>query len=342
MEVLTTKLRFELFEADENIHGYFDYPSDESWEKILEQFNNSHEKYQSGYYTEEIFISECKAILKKEPEFLDAYAQIGNIYLNAKNFSDASRWYKRGLSIALPLIAENFSGQIHWGNDDNRPFLRLHHGSILCAIRLGRMKVAIEQMEQHLLWNPHDNIGIRYLLGDVYLTIGTNDKAKEIFMAYGSEYPPYQYSLGLLEFKCGNYIKAATALRIGFAGNSYIAEALTGRVSLRKHSYWHSTSDMYPETALSYLELLGAKNWAAVEEATDFLDWLFNCADVLNERADITAPREALLYENDIKIRIPLLSSMEQLLAGINDNLSEMLIRKVRDRNGNFRWPWQM
>ena len=56
---------------------------------------------------------------------------------------------------------------LHWGHIDNRPFLRCVHGYGLCLWRLGRLKEAEEVFTRMLWLNPTDNLGVRFLLGEV-------------------------------------------------------------------------------------------------------------------------------------------------------------------------------
>ena len=296
MSALAPGLRFTPYDQDGSLEGRFHPLDDQSWQALLDQFDEANESHQDGRLPSNAFVTQCKAILKSNPGFLDAYAHVGNVFMEDEDVRTAERWYKKGLAIALPLIPKGFAGTIPWSDLDNRPFLRVHHGALLCALRLGRLKTAIAQMEEHLRWNPNDNIGVRYLLGDAYLATRQIDKARETIEAYAREYPPYLYSLGLIEFQAGRFVEAATAPRQGFASNPYIAEGLTGRFVLQRHCYWHSSSHMAPETAIDYLDLLGLKNWEADEDAITFVDWLFNCSAVLQERADSTATREALSY----------------------------------------------
>ncbi len=53
-----------------------------------------------------------------------------------------------------------------WQSLLDRSFLCGLHGTLPCELRLGKLKAAIAQMEQHLRWNPNDNLGVRYLIGD--------------------------------------------------------------------------------------------------------------------------------------------------------------------------------
>jgi tetratricopeptide (TPR) repeat protein len=97
---------------------------------------------------------------------LDAHAHLGN--LDFDNFPEkAIHYYEVGLRIGELSLGDDFSGVLHWGLIDNRPFLRCMHGYGLCLWRLGHLDDA-ERVFDRMLWlNPSDNQGVRFLIGDV-------------------------------------------------------------------------------------------------------------------------------------------------------------------------------
>lgn len=335
-------ISFTVFEpdpddVDRREQGRFVLPDDLSWRKCEEEL----EKAQDTSKTYSAYFDALEKTVKREPNFLDGYAHIGGAYLDCGSVDAAKAWYQKGLNIALSLIPEGFKGRIPWYELDNRPFLRLHHGYILCLLRSGQYKMAAKLMEEHLRWNENDNIGVRFLIGDAYLHAGMTKKARMALSNAEREYPPNAYSLGLLEFREGNFVAAATALRRGFAGNQYIAEILTGRNQPKKHFFWHSSSDQNPDLAAGYLDSQCLKLWSETEGAQDFVDWLFNCSAVLRERAALGEVREGLTYEHDFNVRGELVERHRILLSKIDNSVSESLIRKVTDRYGTEHWPWQ-
>ena len=248
----------EPFSGERKHQGRFILPENPSWRRCEEEFDQILETAET--YSERI--KALKAIVKKEPNFLDGYAHLGGAYLTCDSDHEAYIWYQKGLDIALPLIPRDFKGRISWYELDNRPFLRLHHGYILCVLRSGQYKKAAKAMEEHLRWNKDHNTGVRFLIGDAYLQAGMEKKARKTLQDGARDYPPNAYSLGLLEFREKNFIAAATTLRKAFAGNQYIAEILTGRNIPRKHFFWHSTSDQDPDTAMGYLDFQCMRLWS--------------------------------------------------------------------------------
>lgn len=339
-------LRFEIYTEDEEEQGLFVEPRTAAWDELTEQFDELLGDADRGDVTYAEYEKQCRQIVKKHPQFLDAYAHAGMIHLPPHledEVSAAARWYRKGFKIAQEIIPEGYSGKIEWAHLSNRPFLRVHHGLILCALRQGKINPAIKLMEQHLSWNPNDNIGVRYILGDAYLTIPFRwSEAREHLRNIADEYPPARYSLGLLEFAEGNLIPAITSLRKGIAENPYIAEAITGRIALEPHPYWHSSSHDSPSTAGSYLELLGEELWEKNLEAIEFLDWLFASSKCLKERAAYTEIREELTTEHEYNNRRKILNRLSELDRAISDRTSETWLNKVKTRSGQEVWPWEI
>jgi len=320
--------------------GVFTPTDMEKWNAIEARFEELIEDFEEERLSDKRILVACKAILKKEPDFLDAYAFLGQMH--AEKPATALSWYKKGLAVALALLPEQYAGRIEWGFLENRPFLRCHHEYILTLIRAGKYDAAGTEIERHLQWNPNDNIGVRYLQGDVCLAAGDIDKASEALQRCAGEYPPCFYSLGLLEFRNGRHAQAATALRKGFLANPYIGEALNGRAALLPHAYWHASSHNAPGTAIEYLTLLGMDLWSADDEPMLFLGWLFNCSDCLRERADAVAIAERLLSEETVGRRTELLRQAEALLDAITDEQSARLVKKRPDRDGELLHPWEL
>ncbi len=79
-------------------------------------------------------------------------------------------------------------------------------------------------------------------------------------------------------------------------------------------------------------------DWAT--EETDFVDWVFNSAPVLKERAKLMELHEGLTYERDPDRRSPYAEKSAYLVDGITDTLSKKMVRKIRNRLDQEVWPW--
>lgn len=327
--------------------GYFLAPRTTAWSRL----DDALEAAEHGSKTYRAYLNKLDRLIDKEPDYFDAYNYAGNAFLEIADsqkvdealtaINAAQRYYSRAFERAKTLIPSDFAGRIIWGHLDNRPFLRAHHGLILCHLWRNEYAQATKTIEEHLAWNPNDNIGVRYLLGDAYLLAGDTVNARRaLAVGVSEEYPDNAYSLGLLEFKEGNYSAAATALRTGFIGNMYVAEILTGRSVEKPHFFWHGSSRASVSAAKSYLFEQNMLNfWKATPQAIDFVDWLYNCAAVLRERLELAEIKEGLTHEHDFTAR-GAYCDREALLRK-NITKVTMLIQKVSNHRGENRWPWE-
>ena len=147
---------------NEKICGGFVPPKTEEWPALQDELCRMNEAVDD----QEEYFEGLLAVINREQTFLDAYAHIGHELLNNGEIKEAEDCYRIGLDIAQKLIPEDFSGRIPWSDLDNRPFLRLHHGYTLCHVRNQDIKKALQLMEEHLAWNPNDNLDVRTLLSE--------------------------------------------------------------------------------------------------------------------------------------------------------------------------------
>ena len=76
-------------------------------------------------------------------------------------------------------------------------------------------------------------------------------------------------------------------------------------------------------------------------EEVDFVDWVFNSAAVLKERAKLMELHEGLTYVRDSDRRSPYAEKSANFVSGITDTLSQKMVRKVCNRFDEEVWPWQ-
>ena len=106
---------------------------------------------------------------------------------------------------------------------------------------------------------------------------------------------------------------------------------------LSEHLYWHASNVLGPEWAVGYLES-AAFNWTA--EEIDFVDWVFNAAPVLKERAAWMALNEGITYTWDAPQRAAYAQKSMVFIDRITDTLAKKMVRKVKNRWGDEIWPW--
>jgi tetratricopeptide (TPR) repeat protein len=201
-------------------------------------------------------------------------------------------------------------------------------------------EAAMALAKQMLSWCPMDNIGVRFLLGDIALLQGDHPGALKEYLKGAPNSPdrhPNAWYQALIAFREGDYVAACTYLRKGIAANVYIAEGLTGRTALTEHSVLSTKSSALnpvhgPEWAVDYLDS-AACDWTP--EEIDFVDWVFNAAPVLKERAEMMALHEGMTYERDAEKRAPYAQRSLVFIDRITDTLSKKLVRKVKNHWGD-------
>ncbi len=132
-------------------------------------------------------------------------------------------------------------------------------------------------------------------------------------------------------------MSACTYILRGIAANPYIAKGLTGRAVLAEHLYWHASNPFGAEWAAEYLN---AHRCNLTAQEIDFVDWVFNSAAMLKERAKLAEQHEGLTYEPEPERRGTYAEKSAYIVSGITDTLSKKLVRKVRNCFNQDIWPW--
>jgi tetratricopeptide (TPR) repeat protein len=295
------------------------------------------DKLESDQVTHKQALMQARKLEATTPYNLEIQNFIANRLWALGLQDEATEVYERAFKLAQAMIPKGFKGQITWGEIDNRSFLRLAHGSLLGLMHRREGETAMALAKQMLAWCPMDNIGVRFLLGDIALLKGDHKAAMKEYLKGAPNSPAHWYQAALIAFREGDYVAACTYLRRGIAANPYIAEGLTGRTVLTEHLYWHASNVLGPEWAIDYLELAGG-NWTS--EEVDFVDWVLNASPVLKERAEMMALHEGMTYERDPEKRSPFAQRSMDFIDRITDTLSKKMVRMVKNRWDVEIWPW--
>ncbi len=110
-----------------------------------------------------------------------------------------------------------------------------------------RATAAMALAQEMLALCPMDNIGVRFLLGDIALLKGDHHAAPEEYLEGAPNSPAHWYQAALITFLEEDYVAACTYLRRGIAANPYMAEGLTGRTVLTEHLYCNASNVHGPE-----------------------------------------------------------------------------------------------
>ncbi len=101
---------------------------------------------------------------------------------------------------------------------------------------------------------------------------------------------------------------------------------------LTEHLYWQASNVHGPEWAIDYLES-AACDWAA--EEIDFVDWVFNAAPVMKERAAWMALNEGMTCAWAPEQRSPYAQKSMVSIDRITKTLSKKMMRKVKNQWGD-------
>lgn len=336
---MSNKLEFNTRPNDDGLEGvfYFSSPLEEELDVLLEELEG---QSVDGTFADpdnrQQLMDVCSRMVNMEPAFLDAYVHAAGALLENDEADAAEIWYKRGLDQAYAVMPSDFKGQISWYVTSNRPFMRLHHGYILCLLKHEDLKPATQAMEQHLTWNPTDSLGIGEMLADVYVVLGKDAKARKLMK--GRDRPHFFYNLALLDLHKGEYCKALTNFRKGFLANPYIAEKLLGTNHIFNKPGWIPTSEQTMESAQDYLQGPILDAWENAD--FEFLNWAYNCSLSLKDRATWTDLRERIDATHDFNNRGAILEKMNLMKASINDTSSAPAIISIENRYGEVFPVW--
>lgn len=332
-------LTFEVFESEDDrgrtvMAGRFshDWDSEDDLDDLQAELD-------AGRISQEEAARRGRKLLAAAPGHLEIMNFVASRLRELTLIEDAAKMWASAYKLGVAVMPPRFKGEISWYHMDNRLFLRVCYGYMLSLVDIGRADEARAVAKRLLQWNPSDSQGVRLVLGDIELICGHTQAAMKLFLAHAPDYPTLWYRAGLVAFFERDYVKACTYIRRGLAGNIYVAEAITGRTLISEHAYWHGSNIYGAEWALDYVNSPVFLLWDD-DAAADFVDWVLNCSAVLRERADLMEAREGLTYVHAFQERGPLVERVRVLTEGIDDRLSDLLVRQVSNRWGRKVWPW--
>jgi len=115
---------------------------------------------------------------------------------------------------------------------------------------------------------------------------------------------------------------------------------LNGRIEPAPHIWWHGSNFNEPDVVENYLED-SQKLWGEVPFALSFLDWTFNCASGLRERADFVEVNEALAREHDFDVRGQWIERKRALERKITDETSLEWLKGAKGNVSDNLYPWE-
>ncbi len=167
--------------------------------------------------SEEDAIRYIKLALEMDPENLDAMSELAR--LTVDNAQDMISKYQELIAKGEKIMEEKgfmdeeSIGEF-WQIFETRPFIRLKHDYLELLIACGMMKLAAKQAEEILVLNEEDNLGVRYILMNIYLLLEDEDAALKLYSKY-NEYDETRLllPLSMLYYKKIDYQQAKYYLK---------------------------------------------------------------------------------------------------------------------------------
>ena len=111
-------------------------------------------------------IKKLKGMIKKDPDFFDAYIALADLYLVNDNPEAMYKILKDGYNRAMKLIIKRgkFPDELSWLYMENRHIIRVIFQYAMLMWEVGEKDDALRIFQQLLGSNYNDNIGARYAI----------------------------------------------------------------------------------------------------------------------------------------------------------------------------------
>ena len=237
-------------------------------------------------YMIDMNVEKSKTLLKKlisdAPFYTESYFLLAEIARDANKPGEAAANLEKGIQQFKELIPSDFEGEIPWGFHENRPFLRLLHELLLTYDQQGKTSQAVDTGLQILNYNPDDNQGVRWLMGDLYLKNENLTEAAKFLKQNAGQYPPNRYSYALLLFKQNKRWDAVTQFRLAFLENIYISEMIRAKAPLTPYEIFEPSNLNGLDVAGDYFFSM-KEYWFENMEAMQLMDLIIRHPAVYDE-----------------------------------------------------------
>ncbi len=296
-----------------------------------------------------------KKIISDYPSFVDAHILLAQIARDENRKPEAINILKNAAGFFEKVIPDGFDGELHWGFTDNRPYLTLLHELMITYDRFEQFENALSIGEKILAYNPNDNQGIRWLMGDLYLRCEDLKKAETYLKKCAPEYPPNRYSYALLLMKQDKRWDAITQFRLGFVENIYICEMLRFKAPFIRYDVYEPSNLNGMEVAQDYV-LSMMDYWMIHMEAlqmmndllmttvvTSEINGVFHYLSELNETflfddpiSSFDDPDDLNVSEMQMEARREIFEEIEAIKKHINTASSKKILKELDQINPNY------
>lgn len=200
-----------------------------------EELDQAIDYWHSG--TPKLAEKRLKSIILNNPYHIDAYHHLSMIYEESSMEIEAYLYCREATRIGLSVIPNVFSwktSKLNWGHIDNRPFLRTYHNLGLWLERRKEIDQAIEIFSHILSVCPNDNLGVRYILPKLWISMGDLLSVIRHCNNYQDDYfPALMYTHPLALVLTGEIEKAKPLLIEAKSQFPLVAKELTKKRHLR-------------------------------------------------------------------------------------------------------------
>lgn len=329
--------KFKIYDNEETTDGVFE------WGKARNEIFDLYYEASELFYAGEIERAQnaLHTIIGRDSHFVDAYNLLATIEIGNGEIEKGIHLQERALKIGEQIIPDSFDGNIRWGFTENRPYLRAMHAVAMNHALDNQFKQSIGLLERLLAYNPGDNQGIRYLIGDFYFLENQLEKAEQIYKQ-NQDFPPYLYSYGLLQMAMGHPEEAITLFRKSILENIYISDYLRVKVPIIPYEIWHGSNYETPEMAYAYLDFMLPK-WVEYPPAIDLLQFLHTYGKSRIEIEQVYMLKHELYFadsefedEESSDMRIDILEEIKIIKRAITSSSSKKLLRQWKQTSIDF------
>jgi tetratricopeptide (TPR) repeat protein len=270
--------QFEAYEDDKKKMGSF------SWESSDHSIDDLYMEAEDLYFEFEYEKSKklLNKIILKDPLYSNAYLLLSTLSYAENDFEQAQRDLNKGLNIWESSIPEDFDGEIPWGFLENRPYLTLLFEMAILTDKAGKPEEAITYADKVLKYNPNDNQGVRWVIGNFFLKANKYDQAEKFLKKTAEEYPPNRYSYALLLMLNQKRWDAVSQMRMAFIENIYIYEHLSFKAPIVPYDIFENSNLNSIEEAIHYLDTMGYF-WMQKQEELFFMEQIIKHPVVITE-----------------------------------------------------------
>lgn len=263
------------FKSEEDLRKFMDSMVGQTIPSFPEETLSPKEKAQDLVYSAyEMNATKAKQNIKHalelDPDCIEAYEYLAG---SEKKFKKIYSFYLQGIEIGQRLFGGKFleeSKGHFWLIHETRPYLRCMSGLADCLVAMGMIREAAFIVEEILILNKGDNMGVRYPLQSYYIYLNDHQAMTALDAIFeGDKRSYYLFNRALHAYATvGDTEEARRMVVAAQERNKFVARRLVYRLpSLPIEDYVRMGSDEEADYYVSFARLA----WDSKEGAIDWL-----------------------------------------------------------------------